>query len=55
MLHLLTEIRKGAAFDEISAQDKLSSKGAYTNHVDQAGGRGGFQIVHVSPQGGRGG
>ena len=28
--------------------------GSYTNHVDRAGGRGGFQIVHVSPQGGSG-
>ena len=28
------------------------AKGSYTNHVDQAGGRGGFQMVHVSPQGG---
>ena len=35
-------------------QKKKSWKGSYTNHVDQAGGRGGFQIVHVSPQGGRG-
>ena len=26
MLHLLTEISKGATFDEISTQDKLSSK-----------------------------
>ena len=33
---------------------KYLRMGAYTNHVDQAGGRGGFQIVHVSPQGGGG-